>query len=66
MVCDACRNADISNTFKLDLHALHVDEAIEEIEKTRQDLSRFHCRLLCLGTWHILQMFVINALPATV
>jgi len=39
-----CRNAEVSNTFKVDLHALHVDEAVAEMEKTIQDLSRFKCK----------------------
>lgn len=51
-----CRNADVSNTFKVDLHALHVDEALEELQKTMDDLSHFQCKTLsrtymlrCLG-----------------
>lgn len=39
-----CRNAEVSNTFKVDLHALHVDEAMAEMQKTIQDLSRFKCK----------------------
>ncbi len=34
----------MSNTFKVDLHALHVDEAVAEMEKTILDLSRFKCK----------------------
>ncbi|KAA6424950.1 MAG: hypothetical protein FRX49_05124 [Trebouxia sp. A1-2] len=41
------KNAEVSNTFKVDLHALHVDEAVAEMEKTIQDLSRFKC------TWNV-------------
>ena len=42
----ACRNADVSNTFKVDLHALHVDEALYEVEKCIKDLSKFKCECL--------------------
>lgn len=38
-----CRNADVSNTFKVDLHALHVDEALYEVERTIKALSPFKC-----------------------
>lgn len=42
----------MSNTFKVDLHALHVDEAVAEMEKTIQDLSRFKCKHhLLLQCW---------------
>ncbi|DBA95453.1 TPA: hypothetical protein ACH3X3_013320 [Trebouxia sp. C0006] len=37
------RNAERSNTFKLDLHALHVDEALDEVAKTISDLSKMKC-----------------------
>ncbi|DBA67926.1 TPA: hypothetical protein ACH3X2_014129 [Trebouxia sp. C0005] len=37
------KNAEHSNTFKLDLHALHVDEALEEVAKTISDLSKIKC-----------------------
>ena len=39
-----CRNAEVSNTFKVDLHALHVDEAIYEVERTIKALSPFKCK----------------------
>ena len=39
-----CRNAEVSNTFKVDLHALHVDEAIYEVDKTIKALSPFKCK----------------------
>lgn len=39
-----CRNAEVSNTFKVDLHALHVDEALYEVERTIKALSPFKCR----------------------
>lgn len=39
-----CRNAEVSNTFKVDLHALHVREALEEIDKTMANLTRFKCK----------------------
>ncbi|KAL0037221.1 hypothetical protein WJX79_006849 [Trebouxia sp. C0005] len=41
------KNADISNTYKLDLHALHIEQALEQIEKTINDLSSFKC------TWNV-------------
>ncbi|KAL0049212.1 hypothetical protein WJX82_008907 [Trebouxia sp. C0006] len=37
------KNAERSNTFKLDLHALHVDEALDEVAKTISDLSKMKC-----------------------
>ena len=43
-----CRNAELTNTYKLDLHALHVDEALEKIEETRRDLRKFPCKHLQL------------------
>lgn len=45
-----CRNAEVSNTFKVDLHALHVDEAVYEVEKTIKALSPFKCKCqnLCI------------------
>ena len=39
-----CRNAEVSNTFKVDLHALHVDEAIYEVDRTIKALSPFKCK----------------------
>jgi len=42
-----CRNAERSNTFKLDLHALHVDEALDEVAKTISDLSKMKCKFMC-------------------
>ena len=42
-----CRNAERSNTFKLDLHALHVDEALDEVAKTISDLSKMKCKFIC-------------------
>ena len=39
-----CRNADITNTFKIELTAQHVGDALMEIEETRQRLTtRFSC-----------------------
>lgn len=51
----ACRNADVSNTFKVDLHALHVDEALYEVEKCIKDLSKFKCesRDLCYALFSV-------------
>ena len=43
-----CRNAEVSNTFKVDLHALHVDEALYEVERCIKDLSKFKCKFLRL------------------
>lgn len=37
------KNAEVSNTFKVDLHALHVDEALYEVERTIKALSPFKC-----------------------
>lgn len=44
VACYLCRNADISNTYKLDLRALRVEQALEQIEKTINDLSSFKCK----------------------
>ncbi|KAL0028987.1 hypothetical protein WJX77_009941 [Trebouxia sp. C0004] len=39
----ATKNAERSNTYKLDLHALHVDEALEEVANSIHDLSKMKC-----------------------
>lgn len=44
VACYLCRNADISNTYKLDLRALRVEQALEQVEKTINDLSSFKCK----------------------
>ncbi len=46
VACYLCRNADISNTYKLDLRALRVEQALEQVEKTINDLSSFKCKSL--------------------
>ncbi len=46
VACYLCRNADISNTYKLDLRALRVEQALEQVEKTINDLSSFKCKTL--------------------
>lgn len=53
MLLYLCRNAEVSNDFKVDLHALHVDEALSSLEDAIVDLQRFKCRLpnhLCVST----------------
>ena len=45
MLLYLCRNAEVSNDFKVDLHALHVDEALSSLEDAIVDLQRFKCKL---------------------
>lgn len=44
------RNAGVSNAFQVDLHALHVDEALNSLEATIKDLQRFKCKLIGTAT----------------
>ena len=46
VACHLCRNADISNTYKLDMRALRVEQALEQVVKTINDLSSFKCKNL--------------------
>ena len=45
MILYLCRNVEVSNDFKVDLHALHVDEALSSLEDAIVDLQRFKCKL---------------------
>lgn len=68
VACYLCRNADISNTYKLDLHALHIEQALEQIEKTINDLSSFKCKgltcpaMLCNTNMQLKTLMSLNEL----
>ena len=42
-----CRNGELINPFKVDLHALYVAEALARLEETIVSLRRMKCELPC-------------------
>ena len=42
-----CRNGELVNPFKVDLHALYVAEALARLEETIVSLRRMKCELPC-------------------
>ncbi|DBA77587.1 TPA: hypothetical protein ACH3X1_009389 [Trebouxia sp. C0004] len=54
------KNADISNMYKLDLRALRVEQALEQIQKTINDLSSFKCKSLTAQPCSVTQICIMH------
>ena len=57
-----CRNEELVNPFKVDLHALYVAEALARLEETIVSLRRMKCELPC-PDYIMPDTFPIHMLP---